>query len=133
MLIREPTPEEEMRFFGHRDPCIRDLRCAVANGRVVAMSGVMRDPQYHGTIFEEDGRWIGFLTVAPDARLAGWTVIAAMRRFLKEQTEPIVVQMDDAYPQAPRLLAVLGFRPTDEILADFRNPSRKLRIYQWQP
>lgn len=133
MEIRAPTPEEEMRFLGHRDPCIRELKCAVVDGKVAAMSGVMRDPRYHGTIFEEDGCWIGFLTVAPGAKLASWPVITAMRRFLKEQTEPVIVQMDDAFPTAPRLLAALGFQPTDETLADFRNPSRKLRIYQWQP
>lgn len=133
MLIRAATPDEEISFLGHRDPCIRELRCAIVDGEVVAMSGVMRDPRYHGSIFEEDGEWIGFFSVAPGARLIGWAVVAAMRQFLKEQTEPVIVQWDDQFPTAERLLLALGFQRTDRIIADFRQPSRKLRIWIWQP
>lgn len=133
MLIREATPEDEVAFFGRRDPATRDLRCAVIDGKIVAMSGVMRDPRYYGSIFEEDGRWIGFLTVAPDVAPLGWPVVVAMRQFLKTQTEPLVVQHDDQEPKAERLLRLLGFTPTDEFVPDFRNPSRKLRTWAWLP
>ncbi len=133
MIIREPTPEEERAFFGTNDPSIRDLRCAEVAGQVVAMCGVMRDPRYYGSIFEEDGRWIGFLELAPGAAPLGAMAVVAMRHFLKTQAEPIIVQWDDALPQAEKLLRVLGFSPTEECIADFRNPTRKLRIWLWQP
>lgn len=135
MLIREPTPEEERAFFGTNDPAIRDLRCAVIGGQVAAMCGVIRDPRFYGSIFEEDGRWVGFLQLAPDAAPLGAMAVVAMRHYLKTQTEPIIVQWDDAYPTAEKLLRVLGFTPTNEFLPDFTNPNspRKLRVWQWQP
>jgi len=133
MLIREPTPEEERAFFGYRDPAIRDLQCAVIDGRVAAMCGVIRDPRYYGSIFEEEGRWVGFLQLAPDAAPLGVHAVVAMRHYLKKQTEPIIVQWDDAYPTAEKLLRVLGFAPTDEFMPDYRDFSRKLRVWIWHP
>jgi len=133
MQIRAATAEEEKAFFGRNDPSVRDLRCAVIGDKVVAMSGVMRDPRYYGSVFEEDGRWIGFLSLAEEAPLLGWPAVVAMRQFLKSQTEPVVVQHDHDEPKAERLLRVLGFVPTEEIIPDFRDPSRRLRTWQWQP
>lgn len=133
MIIREPTPEEEKAFFGNCDPAIRDLKCAVIGGAVVAMAGVIRDPRYYGSIFEEDGRWVGFLQLAPGAAPLGVNAVIAMRRYLEAQTEPIIVQWDDAYPTAEKLLRVLGFSPTQEFMPDYRDTSRKLRVWQWQP
>jgi hypothetical protein len=133
MLIRAATPEEEKAFFGRNDPSVRDLRCAVIEGKVVAMSGVIRDPRFYGSVFEEDGRWIGFLSLADGAPALGWPAVAAMRQFLKTQTEPMVVQHDHGEPKAERLLQVLGFKPTNEIIPDFRDPSRRLRTWAWQP
>lgn len=133
MIIREPTPAEEAAFFGGNDPAIRDLRCATIGGTVVAMAGVIRDPRYYGSVFEEDGRWIGFLQLAPDAALLGVHAVIAMRRYLETQTEPIIVQWDDAYPTAEKLLRVLGFTPTDEFMPDYRDISKKLRVWLWQP
>lgn len=132
MQIREATKDEEQAFFGRCDPAIRDLHCAAIGEQVVAMSGLMRDPRYYGSIFEEDGRWICFLSLAPDAPLLGWPAVVAMRQFLKKQTEPMVVQHYHTEPKAERLLTVLGFNPTDEVIPDFRDPSRKLRIWTWQ-
>lgn len=132
MQIRAATAEEEKAFFGRNDPSIRDLRCAVIDGCVVAMSGLMRDPHYYGSVFEEDGRWFGFLSLADGAPALGWPAVVAMRQFLKSQTEPVVVQHDDTQPKAERLLTVLGFVKTDQSLPDFRDPKRKLRIWEWQ-
>lgn len=133
MIIRDATSEDERAFFGANDPTIRDLRCAVIGDTVVAMAGVIRDPRVCGSIFEEDGRWIGFLQLAPGAAPLGVNAVIAMRRYLESQTEPIIVQWDDAYPTAEKLLRVLGFTPTDEFIPDFRNISRKLRVWLWQP
>ena len=133
MIIRDLTPEEEKAFFGHRDPAIRDMQCAEIDGKVVAVCGVIRDPRYYGSIFEEDGRWIGFFQVAPDAPSVGAMAVVAMRQYLKRQTEPIIVQWDDAYPTAEKLLRVLGFTPTEEFMPDYRETSRKLRVWTWQP
>jgi RimJ/RimL family protein N-acetyltransferase len=132
MQIREATAEEERAFFGRNDPAVRDLRCAVVDGTVVAMSGLMRDPVYYGSLFEEDGRWIGFLSLAPGAKPLGWAAVVAMRHFMQTQTEPIVVQHDDRHPKAERLLKALGFRPTDEFKPHFLEKHRKLRTWLWQ-
>jgi hypothetical protein len=132
MLIRAATSEEEKAFFGRNDPSVRDLRCAVIDGKVVAMSGLMRDPHFYGSVFEQDGRWFGFLSVADGAPALGWAAVSAMRQFLKQRAEPIVVQHDDAQPKAERLLIVLGFKKTEKFLPDFRSPKRKLRIWEWQ-
>jgi hypothetical protein len=133
MDIRDATPEEERAFFGHNDPCMRELKAGVEDGKVIAMSGVMRDPRYHGSIFEEDGRWIGFLQLAPDVPPLGFQPVLAMRHWLKSQREEIIVQCDDALPKAEKLLGVLGFTRTDEVMADFRRPGVKLRIWTWRP
>ena len=133
MQIRDATPDEEKAFFGKNDPAIKSLRCAIIDGTVVAMSGLYKDPSYFGSVFEDDGRWIAFLSVSEDAPPLGWQVVVAMRQFLKTQTEPIIVQQDDAHPTSHRLLTAIGFRRTQKQLSDFRDPKRKLRIWEWQP
>lgn len=132
MDIRPATPEEERAFYGRNNDAVRDLMAGVENGRVIAMSGVIRDPRFHGSIFEEDGRWIGFLELAHDVGPLGFQPVLAMRHYLKNQTEDIVVICDDTLPKAEKLLAVLGFKPTEHFEADFRQPKRKLRIWVWQ-
>lgn len=132
MEIRTPTPQEEAAFFGHNSPHIRDLFAGFVDGKCVAMCGVMRDPRFAGSIFEENGRWIAFLQLAPDAQPLGAKAVLAIRRYLKAQTEPIVAQCEDFQPKAERLLAILGFKPTDRFEADFRQRTRKLRIWTWQ-
>ena len=127
------TVDEERAFFGRTDPAIRDLSGAFDNGVCMAVCGVMRDPRYHDSMFEEQGRWIGFLQLAPDTKPLGAHVVVAMRHFLKRQTEPIEVQCEDFQPKAERLLAARGFTPTNRYEADFRKPSRKLRIWLWRP
>lgn len=132
MEIRMATAEEERSFFGKNDPAVSALHCAVINGTVVAMSGLYRDYDYYGSIFEEDGRQVAFLSVAPDAPRLGWPAVIAMRRFLETQAGPVIVQQDDDYPQSERLLAVLGFTKTSKVKPDFRGTNRKLRVWQWQ-
>ena len=132
MEIRRATPEDERAFFAHNDPCIRDLFAGIEDGKVIAMAGVIRDPRYHGSMFEEMGRWIGFLQLADDVPPLGARAVHAMRAYLKRQTEDIIVQCSDVHPKAERLLTLLGFIPTEEFMPVFRHPERKLRIWQWQ-
>jgi hypothetical protein len=130
--IRRVTHDEEVAFLGHADDAIRDLFGGFVDGKPVAMAGVMRDPRYHGSMFEEEGRWIGFLSLAPDVPPLGAKAVRAMRAYLREQHEDIVVMHDHGHPLAEKLLRVLGFRPTDKFEADFRRPSSRLRIWRWQ-
>jgi hypothetical protein len=132
MEIREATAEEEKQFFGKNDPAVSGLHCAVHAGTIVGMSGLYRDYNYQGSIFEEDGRQIAFLSVTPEAPRLGWPAVIAMRRFLEKQTGTVIVQQDDAYPQSEKLLAVLGFTKTPKVMPDFRGTNRKLRVWQWQ-
>ena len=119
-------------FFAHNDPCIRDLYAGIVNGKVVAMAGVIRDPRFHGSMFEEMGRWIGFLQVADDVPPLGAKAVHAMRAYLKRQSEDIIVQCENAFPKAEKLLRILGFKPTEEFMPVFRNPERKLRVWLWR-
>jgi esterase/lipase superfamily enzyme len=133
MLIREATPDEERAFFGKNDPAVSGLHCAEIDGKVVAVSGLYRDYNYFGSLFEDGGRQIAFLSVLPDAPLLGWPAVVAMRRFLKSRDDTIVVQQDDEFPQSEKLLRVLGFKRTEKFMADFHTNTRKLRIWEWQP
>lgn len=133
MLIREMTREEEHKFFGRNDPCLEHLSGAFIDGECVAVCGVMRDPRFYGSMFEEDGRWIGFLQLLPTTKPLGAQAVIEMRRWMQRFTAPIEVQHHDEHPKAEKLLQVLGFKPTDRFEADHRKPSRKLRIWKWQP
>lgn len=132
MEIRRATAEDEREFFAHNDPCIRDLYAGIENGNVIAMAGVIRDPRYHGSMLEEMGRWIGFLQLADDVLPLGARAVHAMRAYLKQQTEDIIVQCEDALPKSERLLRLLGFQPTEEFMPVFRHPERKLRVWLWR-
>jgi hypothetical protein len=138
MIIRTPTEQEKREFWGmadgeRNDPRIRDVKGAFVNGKMVGVAGVMRHPAFFGSIFEEDGPWIGFLQMDMEAKVSGAAIVVEMRHYLKTQTEPILIQHDDAFPQAKRLLEILGFRPTHLEARDLRNSSRILRIWKWQP
>lgn len=129
------TAAEELAFFGRNDPGLKALRGMFdADNRCIAAAGVMRDPRFYQSMFEEDGAWIGFLQLAPGASPIGAHAVVAMRHWLKNHADmPIQVQHEGFQPKAERLLTILGFKPTDKYQADFRKPSRKLRIWIWQP
>lgn len=135
MIIRPATELDQLRFYGLVDTSLRELRCAEVDGKVVAMCGLIRNPLFADSIFEEDGGWIGFLELAPGAEPLGWPAVVAMRQFLKTCREKITFQHDSQHPKAERLLTVLGLRPTGKVITDFSDPTRKnkLRIWEWQP
>jgi len=131
--IRDATPEEVKAFYGQRTRGLVDIFGAFDGDRCIGLCGVMRDPRFQGSIFEEQGRLIAFLNVADVPKHFGIWIIKGIADYLKKQTEPVFVQCEDnRYPQAERLLRVVGFKPTDEFWADFRDPSQKLRLWKWQ-
>lgn len=133
MEIRRPTADELRAFYGYADFGFRDVFCGVVDGRIVAVSGTVPDPRYEGTIFEDDYPFVGFLELAPGVTEGlGPQAVRAIRRYLRAQTQPIIVQHDDGYPKAERLLRVLGLTPTDDFRIDLR-ANRPLRIWIWQP
>lgn len=132
MEIRPATAEDEREFFAHNDSAIRDLFAGVVDGKVIAMAGVIRDPRFHGSMFEEMGRWIGFLQLADGVPPLGARAVHVMRSYLKQQTEDIIVQCEDSFPKSERLLRLLGFKPTEELMPVFRQPGRKLRVWIWR-
>jgi hypothetical protein len=132
MDIRPATLEEEVAFFGRRDEAVRDLMAGVENGKVIAMAGLCRDPRYYGSIFEDAGRWIGFLQLAPDTPPLGFQPVLAMRHYLRGQSEDIIVQCDDRMPKAEKLLTVLGFKPTDQC-TQFSGHKLRIWLYRNRP
>jgi hypothetical protein len=139
MIIREPTEAEQRAFWGAgfdreaKDNRVRDLKAAFIDGKPVGISGVMRDPAFHGSIFEEEGPWIGFFQIHPDVELPGAMIVVAMRQYLKQQREPILIQHDHRFPQAEKLLRILGFHPTHVMRPGLNDPSCMMRTWKWQP
>ncbi len=131
--IRKATPEEIRDFYGSRVHGLVDIFGAFDGESCIGMCGVMRDPRYIGSLFEEKGRLVGFLDMRETPQSFGPRAVKAILSYLRNQGKTIYVQCEDyRFPKASRLLGILGFEPTEEIWADFRNPSQKLRLWKWQ-
>jgi hypothetical protein len=83
---------------------------AEENGKPVALGGFYRWNERLWATFE----------VRPGAKRAGTTIVLAVLRALKDRDEPVFVQCDfEEFPQAPRLLTVLGFEQTEEAFGGY--------------
>jgi hypothetical protein len=103
--IRPATGEEILAFYAQR---LLLHHVAVVDGEPVAMAGVARDG---------DELW-AFLDVGEHAKAAGAAIIIAMRRKLKELKQTVFVQCENE--QAERLLAAIGFAPTQRMRGKLR-------------
>lgn len=132
--FREPTIDEIKQFYGGISyPGLNEGLALFVNGKMVGMAGIIRDPSHWGTLFEENGKKIGFIDADPEAKLAGYRAVLAIKDYMKTKCDELYVQCDvNNYASAPRLLAALGFKETDEISKDSRNTSRTMRIWKWQ-
>jgi hypothetical protein len=133
IIIRMASPDEMKSFYGGiRIQEVRDLLGAFIGERCIGMAGVMRDPSYFGTIFEEDGSMIGFLDIKDHNHASGAKIIRAIRSYLKSHKETIHVQCDEVnFQNAGRLLKILGFIELNETETDVRNKKR-LKVWRWQ-
>ena len=129
--VRSATKEEIRSYLGFLPRGIRFVSAAVRDGEIVAMSGVVRDPLVYGSILEEEGRWIAFLDVTGFDPREGVRAVKAIAQRLKSLNDEIWVYCETKHPKAERLLAVLGFQPTDEIRPNWRNYEQKLRMWKW--
>lgn len=132
--FREITMEELRSFFGGvAYPGVEHVSGAFVDGKMVAVCGILCDPIYYGTMFEENGRRIGFIDATEDVKKLGYKAILAVRDYLKKVDRDLYVQCDEHnYSTAPKLLRVLGFIETDEFEKDARNTNRTVRIWKWQ-
>lgn len=100
------TTDEIGTFYGAGGEHI----VARVGGQAVAFASIRRDPM--------DGRvWAGF-DVAPAGHVHGVAIVRAMVRALRVRAETIHVVCGAQYPQAQRLLGVLGFVPVGETVAN---------------
>jgi hypothetical protein len=133
-FYRALQPGDLKSFYGIEE-VLRDLRGWVffVGGQMIGIAAVMRDPELTGTLMEDDARLFGFLDVKGQQPLeAGMVGLKQMRKHLRENTEDVFVQCDVVnFPFAPRLLTMLGFKPTEEFRVDRRN-GKYLRVWQWQ-
>jgi len=132
--IRVASRNEMKDFLGgiqlHQ---VIDVFGAFVNGVPVGLAGVLRDPVYFGTIFEEEGRLIGFLDASEELRAVGAKVVRAAKTYLKSQKKEIFVMCDNHnYPDAGRLLNVIGFVETDGTETNSIN-HKKMRVWVWRP
>ena len=129
--IREPN-ERELKEFYNAPALPRFERVwglFLCDG-MVAVSGVIPDPQLIGSPLEEVARTIGFLDVRPGVPLfAAMDIVRRMRAWLRDTERTVWVQHDDKFPRSERLLTALGFRPTNEVRRDLQNTDRQLRMW----
>ena len=131
--IRPASPDEMKSFYyGVRIQEVSDVYGAFVDGECIGMSGIMRDPAYFGTLWEEEGRMIGFLDIRANHPGLGVRAVRAIRSYLCTRNHAIYVQCDtNTVPQAERLLRLLGFSPTEEMETDMRN-KKSVRVWKWQ-
>lgn len=132
--IRKASVADIMEFYGgFRRPEIIEAYGAFLNGKPIGICGLMRDPKHFGSIIEDSGRIIGFLDASPELKSAGIKSVRAMLSFLKTVDHEIYVQSDaNNFPQAEKLMRVLGFAPTDEKERDALNHDNMMRVWKWQ-
>lgn len=133
VVTRRLTAEELKKFYyGVRIQEVEEAFGYFINGKCIAAAGIMCDPGYYGTIFEDDGSRYGFIDVREMGKIIARRVIHEMREHLKERNKTLYVQCDDVnYPDAWKLLKVLGFIQTDKTEMDMRS-KQQLRIWKWQ-
>ena len=127
--FREPTTAELLRFYDAAIlPKIEYAEALFLDAELVAIGGVLADPNLVGSPIEEVARTVAFLDVKRELpKRVAIDVILHLRSQLSRRS--VWVQHDDAFPQSERLLRVLGFKPTREMRSDFKNTGRQLRMW----
>jgi hypothetical protein len=131
-----PITRDEARKYngGILYPQITEVHGAFIDGNMVAMSGTLLDPVRYGTLFDDECHTIGFIDASEKARALGFRAVLAVRDRMRSMTVPMQVQCDEyRFPTAPKLLKALGFTETDRWERDALEPTRKLRIWKWEP
>jgi hypothetical protein len=131
---REPTEHELKLFLEFLIlPKLEWAKAVFIDGAMVALAGILPDPGYRDTILEEEARTIAFLEVHGEVgRAAGLDIVRRLRGVLRELGRTVYIQHDEELPNSGKLLAVLGFEPTNEIRPDLRRTGKKLRVWRWQ-
>lgn len=131
--VRDATPDDLRAMLGYAPRGLRLAMMAFDGREPIGLVGIIREPSYVGSILEDEGRWIGFFELKKNISDIGLRAIRGIAYRLRELREEIWVQCDDTHPTAERFCTILGFRPTDQFCASWRDPSRKLRMWKWQP
>lgn len=130
---REAVDADFRAMLGFRPAGIRLAYVAVDGERPIAVAGVMRDPAYVGSILEEEGRWIAFFETQEELPFSlAARIVVQLGRGLQQMQEEVWVQCDNSHATAERFCRMLGFQPTDQFSACWRDPKRKLRMWKWQ-
>ena len=112
--VRRARADEVAAFYGTpHEYCILKV-----DGEAVALGGL---------VTAQDGRLWGFLDVkGKPAPGNGMAVVRALRQGLADVGAPVYVQSQvDQFPDADRLLHIVGFRPTEHSIND-------RRVWVWQ-
>lgn len=110
---------------------IQEAEVATVDGRIVAIGGLC-STEFAGSVLDfSDDLW-GFVEVYGDAGAHGYKIARALLSGLKRAGRPVKVQCDADIETAPRLLKALGFKETDQLTPDKREPEKMLKVYEWQ-
>ena len=131
---RQPTAEELKLFLEFQViPKLEWCKAIFIGGEMRALAGILPDPNYQGSFLEEEARTIAFLDVHGElGQAVGLDIVRRLRGALREMGRTVFIQHDDELPNSRKLLAVLGFEPTDEIKADLRRTGKNLRMWRWR-
>ncbi len=128
--IRPATHHEAaglMRSFVFATECVH---VATIDGKAVALGG-LASPTFANTLLDDEV-W-GYFEVMAEAGVYANRIIRYMRGIMDQSGhETILIQCDDDHATAPKLLKLLGFKPTDQLREDQRDNQQSLRVWKWQ-
>ena len=107
--------DEIALFYAGRET---NYEMLTVDGAIIAMAGFVR----------KDGRTWAFLDVSTEHIVPRLVLVRSIIRRMRARGGLIYVSCDAAkFPNAPKLLRVLGFRPTLEMASD-----GQMRVWEWQ-
>ena len=129
--FRCPTKEELRLYYEVRVlPEMTEVHGLFVNDELRGTIGIMKDPDYGGSLIDDEARMLGFMDVRDVPKVLGMDVARHMRYELDKRGGALYVQHDDSFPTAEKFLRVLGFKPTAEKRKDLQNTGRYLRLWR---
>jgi hypothetical protein len=125
--------EQELKLFWETAviPNVEDAYVCLADGKPVAVAGVIVDPDYAGSWMDDGAKPMAFMDIGTDfPKHLGFDAVRRMRDVLKKMDRDVFVQHDHKFPTAEKLLKAIGFRPTNEWRRDMQNTGRHLQIWR---
>lgn len=123
---------EDMRLFWETRilPKAEYVHVCCADGKPIAMAGIISDPDYTGSWMDDNAKPMAFMDIGKDfPKHLGFDAVRRLRDVLAKRPGDVYVQHDHKFPTAEKLLRALGFHPTGEWRRDMQNTGRHLQVW----